>query len=277
MKTQRMKKTLFTGVALLAIVTTASAQNLYLNVSAGYGLALPGERLGTNTTSSSTENIYGTLGPGLSIGLAPGYFFTEHLGVELGFNYFMGSDVEVQKTQTAAGTATITAHSNQFRITPSLVLRTGNGDLYGYGKMGIVLPIAGTTFTNVDDTGAAGPGTAGTTAYETKGAPSFGFSGALGVNYSFNERFALFGELNTVNLRINAKSRTMTEATSNGTDVLGSLNTYQKETTYQDKLDGSSNNAAYNSSYSTGQAKDDLRTRNNFSALFINIGLRISF
>jgi opacity protein-like surface antigen len=271
-----MKKALFTGVALLTLAT-ASAQNVYLNVSAGYGLPFPGERLGTSTTTTSSENIYGTLGPGLNLGITPGYFFTEHMGVELGLNYFMGSEVEVQKTQTGAGTATATAHSNQFRLAPALVLRTGNGDMYGYAKAGLVIPAFGTTFSKVEDTGAGGPGTASTSEFETKGAFSMGFTGALGLNYGFNERFALFGELNTVNLRINAGSRSMTAATANGTDVMGSLTTYQKETEYVDEINNSSNNGTYNPNFSTSEAREELRTRNNFSALFINIGLRISF
>lgn len=276
-----MKKSLITGFALLA-VTVVSAQDLYVNVSAGYGLGLPGEKLGTNSTTTSsgattTENVYGTLGQGFAVGLTPGYNFTEHMGVELAFNYFMGADVQVQKTETPYGTATASAHSNQLRMTPTLVLRTGGDKLTGYMKAGIVLPLAGTTFTKVDDSGAAGPGTGSTARYETKGAFSYGFNGVLGLNYKLNDRFGIFGELSSVNLRINAKSRSLTAATSNGTDVYGSLTTYQKETTYQDKLDGSSNNSTYNTNYSTGSAKDDLRTRNNFSGLFLNIGLKISF
>jgi len=276
-----MKKSLFAGFATFAI-TLASAQNPYVNVSVGYGLGLPGEKLGVTSTTGSggdltTTNTYGTIGPGLSFGLTPGYFFNDHIGAELGFNYFLGSEVEVQKTATPFGTATVTAHSNQIRMTPSIVIRTGSDGFYAYGKAGVVLPLGGTTFTNVEDTGAGGPNTASTADYETKGAFSVGFSGSLGVNYTLTDRFALFAEATTVNLRINAKSRTLTATTSNGTDVTSMLTTYQKETTYQDELNNSSNNSTYNASYSTSNAKDDLRTRNNFSALFLTIGLKISF
>lgn len=276
-----MKKIILSGVAVISL-TAAMAQTPYVNVSVGYGLGIPGEKLGTNSTTASNgdktaENVYGTLGQGLSFGITPGYFFNEHIGAEIGFNYFMGSEVEVQTTATPYGTATVTANSNQMRMTPSLVLRTGSEGLYAYAKTGIVMPLGGTTYTKIDDTGAAGPNTANTSEFETKGAFSWGFSGALGVNYSINEMFSVFGEANAVHLRINAKTRTMTAATSNGVDVMGALTTYDKEITYQDELNNSSNNSSYNTNYSTATAKDDLRTRNNFGALFLNIGLKINF
>lgn len=275
-----MKKILFTGAALF-MLSTASAQ-FYVNVTAGYGFALQGEKIGTNTTTgaggeTTAENVYGTIGPGVGIGLAPGWFFNEHIGAELGFSYFMGSEVDVQETMTPFGTATVTAYSNQLRMTPALVLRTGTEGLNGYMRAGVVIPLIGTTFTNIDDSGAAGPNTASTAEYETKGAPSFGFNGALGLSYGLNDRFSLFLEASNVNLRINAKERTLVAATSNGTDILSAMDPYDRETTYQDELDGSSNNAAYNPNYSENQAKDELRTRNNFSAMFINIGLSIYF
>lgn len=276
-----MKKIILCGYALFTF-TALMAQSAYVDVAVGYGLGLPGEKLGVNSSTSSggevtTSNVYGTIGQGLNIELRPGFFFNEHIGAELGFNYFMGSETEVQKTSSPFGTATVTAHSNQLRMTPAIVVRSGSEGLYAYGKFGVVLPLTGTTFTNVDDTGASGPNTASTAEYETKGAPSLGFNGTLGVNYSLSGRFSLFAEASSVHLRVNAKSRTMTAATSNGTDVLGSMNTYQKETTYVDELNSSSNNSSYNSNYSTSTAKDDLRTRNNFGALFLNIGLKINF
>lgn len=276
-----MKKIILSGVAVISL-TAAMAQNPYVNVSVGYGLGLPGEPLGTNSTTASNgdktaENVYGTFGQGLSIGLAPGYFINEHFGAELGFNYFMGSKIDASTVSTPYGTATTTVHSSQIRMTPTLVFRTGSEGLYGYAKTGVVMPLTGTTFAKVEDTGAAGPGTSKTVETETKGAFSYGFSGAIGINYTINDMFSVFGEANAVQLRINAKSTTITSYTANGADVLSMMTTYDKETTYQDELNNSSNNSAYNSNYSTSSAKEDLRTRRNFGALFLNIGLKINF
>jgi opacity protein-like surface antigen len=274
-----MKKVLFTGASLLAL-SSASAQ-FYVNVSAGYGIAAPGEVLGQNTTITATggseENVYGTLGSGFQVGVTPGYFFTEHLGAELGVNYFFGAETDIQETTTPFGTAKVTAHSNQLRLVPSIVLRTGGESVYGYAKAGLIMPVAGSTITNLDDSGAGGPGSGSTAEYETKGRFATGFSGALGVNFAFGGNMGVFAEVGTTNLRVQWKERTLNEATVDGTDVLNMLSTYDRETEYKDEIDGNSNNADYNPNYSDGSAREELANRTNFGAMFITVGLRIGF
>lgn len=275
-----MKKLMLSGALVLASMSL-SAQEFYTSFSVGYGLGLPGEKLGTNTTqtatSLATENIYGTFGQGLGINLSPGYFINDHFGFELGLNYFMGAKVTATEATTPYGTLTAVAHSNQLRLNPSVVLRTGTEGLSGYARLGIIIPALGTTFTDVDDSGTAGANTDYTQSFETKGAFSVGFSGALGANYALSDKLSVFGEVNGSNLRINAKSRTMTAYSVHGTDMMSYLTTYDKEVSYVDQLDGSSNNSSYNSSTNTDNAKEDLRTRNNFSGLFFNIGVKFNF
>lgn len=272
-----MKKGLLLGVLLLG-AGAVSAQNLYVGLQAGYGIGTPGDMLGQTTVVSSngdqtTTAIYGSLGGGINIGLNAGYMLSEHFGAELGFSYLMGSSVTSTDFSTTAGKTTLTAKSTQVRIAPSLIVTTG-GDFAVYGKGGLVLPISGSTVSEYrDDTGLLSI----ERDYESKGATSLGFQGAIGVNYNLSDNLSLFGELGAVNLRIKSGTRTMTRSMAGGVDVLSSMETYDKETVYVDELNPSSNNSSYNSNASDSQAKEELAGTTNFNAMVISVGVKYNF
>src|SRR5690554_4380717 len=155
-----MKKIIFTGVMGIALLFAgkAQAQSFYVDVNGGYGLGMNESVIGQevfydidNPQNSSVKNIYGTLGKGANITVTPVYMFNDYLGVEIGLNYFLGSesrvyyDSEESVTLASSKSSEITAKSNQFRIIPSLVFNTGGDALYGYAKAGLVLPVSGKT------------------------------------------------------------------------------------------------------------------------------------
>lgn len=272
-----MKKGLLAGAFLLA-TGLVSAQGLYVGVGGGYGFATPGDQIGSvdvidangNRTTTAT---YGTLGGGVNTGLNVGYMFTEHFGAELGVNYFIGSEVTTTDLTTPAGVTTAKSKSSQLRLAPALVLTTG-GDLALYGKAGLVLPAGGSTVTQVVDNNSF-PGVTFEQEYESTGAFSLGFMGAIGVDYTLSDKLSIFGELNGVNLRIKSNTRSTTKSSANGTDNLGDMDTYDKEIVYVDELNSNSNNAGYNPNYSTSSAQEQLASTTNFNGLFINIGVKI--
>lgn len=274
-----MKKGFLLGALLLG-AGAVSAQGLYVGLQAGYGFGTPSDAVGTTTViatngDQTTTNIYDSYGGGTNIGLNVGYMFTEHLGAELGFSYFLGSTVTSTDFSIPTGEqATLTASSNQMRLAPSMIITTG-GDFAVYGKAGLVLPVGGSTVAEYrDDTNPLGSVEQD---FESKGATSVGFQGALGVNYTLSDKLSLFGELSSVNLRIKSATRTMTNYKFGTTDLLASADTYGTETTYVDELNPSSNNSSYNSDYSTASAREDLATTTNFNGLFINIGVKFNF
>ncbi len=273
-----MKKGLLLGVLLLG-AGAVSAQNLYVGLQTGYGFSTPSDVVGTTTvqaslTEQTTTNIYASYGGGTNIGLNVGYNFSEHFGAELGFSYFLGSSVtSTDFTTMLGGKATLMASSTQMRLTPQLIVSTG-GDLALYGKGGLVLPVGGSTKAEYRDN--TNPLSEIEQDFETKGAMSLGFTGAVGVNFNLSDKLSLFGELAAVNLRIKSASRSMTKYTVNGTDFLASADTYTTETTYVDELNSSSNNSSYNSSTETTRAKDALATKTNFNGMFINIGVKFN-
>jgi len=268
-----MKKLLLT-VATITVTISASAQ-FYVGINAGYGIGGPKQVLGTITNSSasgtSTENIYGSLGGGLNLGLTPGFWFGEHVGAELGLNYFMGSKVEVTKVTSPFGELTANAHSSQFRLMPSLVIRSSGEKLNIYAKAGLVIPAVGQTVQEIENTGYQGPNTASSSRSETVGQMTLGYTGAIGFNLGLGERLGFFAEVSAVSLRVSANKTTVTDYSSNGTDVMANLSTYNKEINYVDKLDNNSNTGP---TANQDQAEDRLRINSNYGGIFLNVGLK---
>lgn len=272
-----MKKGFLLGALLLG-AGAVSAQGLYVGLQGGYGFGTPSDQVGTTEvvdgSGQTSTAIYGSYGGGTNAGLNVGYMFSEHIGAELGLSYFLGSSVTSRDVTVPTGSATLSASSNQMRLAPSIVLTTG-GDFAIYGKAGLVLPVGGSTIAEGRD--ATNPNSIVEQEIESKGSMSLGFQGALGASYSLSDNLSLFGELSAVNLRIKSGTQTVTKYTVNGTDFLEALDTYDKQTTFVDELNPSSNNGSYNSSYSTDSAKEELATTTNFNGFFINIGVKYNF
>lgn len=269
-----MKKFFFTVTAILA-GTAAMAQGPSVSVNVGYGLGTPSEVLGVESEPAQVANIYGTLGSGLNFGVTPGYMLSEHFGMEIGINYFMGTEVMMNKDTDANGSVnTEYAKSNQLRIMPNLIFSTGTeNNLSAYAKAGLVLPVMGTTFSRVDDTGASSgpfPSPAYNYEAETKGQFTLGFSGSLGGAYKLSDGVSLFAELSSVNMRIKGKKTSITSYEYAGQNVLGTMNTSDKEIEYVDD-------------YNTAVAQNNneptkaLAPKTNFGAIFLNIGVKFNF
>lgn len=269
-----MKKGLLLSVLLFS-AGSAFSQGAYAGLHVGYGFGMPNEQIGSktdiNSSGSGTETaIYGTYGGGINTSLNVGYMFNEHVGAELGLNYLLGNKVTQDEVTFGGFSSTTITQSNQFRINPSLVISSG-GKLAAYGKLGLVVPVAGSTITEYRDNAGNAQD------IESAGSFSFGYQGALGVSYSISEKLSLFGEFSGVNLRIKSKSQTVTSFSAIGIDVLGLMTTYDKETVYVDQLSNSSNNSSYNANYSENSAKEELANTSNYNAQFINIGVKFNF
>jgi len=274
-------KRIYLSILAVSFGSFAMAQGFYTSVNAGYGFGAPKQDMGINQTFTATgdqtvSNNYGSLGAGLNFGATPGFMFTEHVGAELGLNYFMGSSFVSNHVTTPTGEATYSSKSSQFRLLPAIVISSGGDGLQVYGKAGLVLPVSGSTVTTLEDN--TNPSFVEKGTFETKGAMSLGYMGSLGVSFGLSDKLSLFGELNGVNLRIKSASQTITEYTVAGVDQLANMDKYDKETTYVEELTPSSNNGwTNNTSVDVNKAKDDLSSNVNFSALFINVGVKINF
>lgn len=268
--------------SLLFAGANLNAQGLYGELSVGYGVGAPSTLLGSDVTATATtysqKGIYGTLGSGLNITLAPGYMFSKHIGVELGINYFMGNKVVISNATAPGGSDKTTANSSQIRLLPSLVLNTGGEKLFGFTKVGLVVPVAGDT-KGLREVSTLTPLGAIPTEIQTtnKGNMSVGFRGSVGVGYNLSEKLALSLEVFHTSLSIKAKSRVIDSYTTNGVDQIATAPKYSTETNYVDELTQSSNNSTYNTNFSPTSAKDELASKTSYNQLGVSVGIKYNF
>jgi hypothetical protein len=273
-----MKKLILPVLAVMAI-GTASAQ-FNLGVSVGYGLGSPGQFLGTDDkydaiSLTNSKAIYGTLGNGLQTNLTPGYMFGEHFGIELGLNGFIGSETTVGKETRPSGTKTETMKSSQFRIAPAFYIKSGGEKVSFYARTGLLIPLLGSVKDEVNDNTT--PGVSIMRASTTTGKVALGYTGAFGLNVHFGKKFGFFAEVGANSLRVKSKETEAKKYTVNGTDVLGSVPTYNKQVKYVDELNSSSNNFSTNSGAQSTSPSEELRKIANFSNFFIQVGFKITF
>jgi hypothetical protein len=273
-----MKKLILPVLAVMAIGTASSQFNL--GISAGYGLGSPGHVMGTSTTISGSsyneKNIYGTLGSGFQANLTPGYMFGEHFGIELGLNGFFGSKTTIDEASLPSGDYKHTQSSNQFRITPALVIKSGGEKISVYARTGLLLPLMGSVKSEILDN--TNPASQTIMKLKTSGKVSLGYTGAVGLNVHFGKKFGFFAEVGANSMRVKSKKTTLDMYTVNGNDMLGNFSTYSKETKYVDELTNSSNNLGSNpTGTDPNSAKEDLRQVANFSNFFVQVGIKITF
>ncbi|HIP36928.1 MAG TPA: hypothetical protein EYG85_08740 [Crocinitomix sp.] len=272
-----MKK-LVLSIATMLTVSGAMAQGMYASFNLGYAGGTSSELLGTDfnlksATSFEENGIYGTHGSGIPIGLNFGYMFTQHVGFELGFNYFMGSEVTIDVTKTFFGDdVTTTSKGYQIRVLPQLIISTGSEDaLNFYSKFGLVMPVAGETTFKQEGVFFNGLGTS-TILVEgnSTGSFSLGYTGALGTTFNLSESLSLFGELQLINLRIKPATQTITKYMIAGNDVLSTFDTDQLETEYVSTINQDSN-------VDNTTPKKVIGTSTNYNSLGLNIGVRYNF
>ena len=289
--------------ALVLASFGAKAQGFYADFNVGYGLGLPGNVLGVKThedningvITKTSSNIKGSVGQGLTLQLTPGYMFTEHIGVELGINYFLGARVTAVEN-----TSSITldnqgidnedftydqtsVQSNQLRLIPSVIISTGvSNKVSGYVKAGIIMPVLGLTRAYVEGEIATlnGSDISRDKTYselEVRGSFSLGFRGAVGLNYNITDKLSVFGEIYVTTLNIRQKNRTLVSQKYNDVEVSGNIPVYNIEIEYVKELNENSNNSAYNSNYKTDLPKQELFAKTNFDQFGLQVGVKYNF
>lgn len=269
-----MKKLILPVLAVMAIGTASAQFNVGLSV--GYGIGTPGQILGTEATMTSQKNIYGTLGGGLNINLLPGYSFGEHFGVELGLNGFIGTKMTIQDVNMSVASLNYQRSSNQFRISPAFVIKSGGERLNVYAKAGLIIPVLGSTISKIEDNRYSNPLVVQSVEAKTTGKLSVGFTGAFGASLNLGPKFSLFAEVGANSIQVKSKETKYTKIEANGTDALASATEFQKRINYVDEINGSSNTMA-NPNMDPNKARDELRQVSNFSSFFLQVGFKITF
>jgi len=263
-----MKKNLLLIIALF-VATTMSAQ-FYAGLGLGYGLGASKRVNGTKVDGTTTTNIYGSYGQGFNTTLKLGYMFNDNMGVELGVSYLFGA----AQTKDDHKDYLETAKSNGLRLMPQLVYKLDNGF---YGRFGVILPVMGKTVITETDDDFMSLGIKKETEMETHGSFSIGFAGAIGYNYELSDNMNLFGEIEYIGLSIKSGSAKYTKYEVGGKDQLPNLKTGQKEFTFLDEVDDSSDNTFSNPKWDPNKASVMLRQKAPFSSFGLNIGITMTF
>jgi hypothetical protein len=284
-----MKKlTLSLGLSLLSAAAWAQT-GAYVRATLGYGIGANKDVLGVSSTTNADgtytqSNVYNTVGSGVAAGLAGGYFFSEHLGFDLEAYYLHGSKVLTSAIKSPGSTEENFAYTRQFRLSPSLVIRSGGERLRSYARFGLLLPVGGkTVIERMQDVTAP---TAYTTSRitEVKGAFSVGFTSAVGLQFGLTKNLALFGELNYAGLRIKSKTGEITEdkrvdADGTVTDYLADPNrtTFSRQLNFVDELNERSNTMMNPAAYDANKPMDTFARRSNFNNIGLRVGVIFSF
>jgi hypothetical protein len=183
---------------------------------------------GSNTV---TENIKAHLGTGLPLGIAGGYKFDRHYGVEFGIDYFQG--FSTKKTDMNNGDAMTTKISaSMISLNPSFKMSVSCGPVEPFARIGPEIGIqnnyrtlmTGTTYM-FKSTQAAQSGEMVTRDY---GGIALGIKAAVGVEYPVTKLIAVFAEVQGRAISFAPKHGKITKYTVDGADQLSSLSTRSK-------------------------------------------------
>ena len=151
----------------------------------------------------------------------------------------------------------------QFR--PTIILTAGMDKINPYAKFGMLIGSGSRTETinmveNSDIIDLV---------EKFDGDTAIGFHAALGLSYNVNEKIAIFGELNLVNLSYAPTKSTKTTANFNGVDQLPNGTVRDLQTEYVDSTSTADSKA------STSPRKE-LKDTYSFNSFGINFGLKYS-
>jgi opacity protein-like surface antigen len=271
-----MKKLLLSLLLVAGCFGVASAQGLFIRVGGGYNLGINQALIGQNATMTTStsgeivklENVYGSHGQGINLGLRVGYMFSENVGADLGLNYILGakySFTDKTTTPTSVDETKDERWANTLLINPCMVLSTSQKEMISaYTRFGIAIGMPSVMAKGTQTS----PGITREDEREVSMAVGLGFTGALGVDIHFGDRFGVYGELNLLSMSSKANSVEITKYTLNGKDRLNDIPADDRKFNYVDEIETKPGETP----------KDQLRAFTiPFSALGINVGLKIRF
>ncbi|MFT6149258.1 MAG: hypothetical protein ACJAUH_001947, partial [Saprospiraceae bacterium] len=225
------------------------------------------------------EILEGGYGEGLNIAIKVGRKINENVDFELGIGYLFGREL----TTTASFVSNLgttaqftddqifTRYVNGLLLSPQLVFNAPtDSKLIPYAKIGATFGCFMNVTDEIENTAIGGIAGVVTTkmTQKSKGNIATGLNATLGANYLLNEKFALYSELQLLNMAYSPQKTSLTSFVVNGNDQFEDLNTYQKETIYLDKVE-------YQDAIDTEKPLERLRLSLPMSNVRFNVGLRI--
>ncbi|RXR21333.1 hypothetical protein EQG63_05175 [Flavobacterium amnicola] len=246
-----MKKLILSLATISLFAVNANAQikqGPYASFSIGYNFA---SNANSNAIYGDTFQFYNSdetpgpdrfetiklsLGKGVNFSGQFGYMFNKNIGAEMGIGYVMGAETSAnQNSSNGSGwnRSELTLKANQLQIKPALVLAAGYSKINPYAKLGLVVGMGKTIFTNnqSDSTGDVGE-------YEVEltGGTMIGIRASAGLNFAINDKVSLFAELTSISGNIKPSEGKFTKATVNGVDVLPMMTYNDSNIVFEDEI-----------------------------------------
>lgn len=295
-----MKKTLFKtcfSLLITSILSTSSlvAQNFYIDGHLGFSSPINGStRFGANETTNyglngqynyEGETVKLSLGQGLNFGINVGYFFNDHIGLDLGLNYQIGSTTQIENTrvynrqdqfqevyQTTYFNKNIYS-SNMLHITPSLVLKTEYKKFSPYAKIGFVMGIGKvfreSNFNQTYSDPQQGSSSTNYSEFEYSGGLGLGLTGAIGTTYNLNEKLNLFTEVYFRSMSYAPKNGFITKSIEDGIDNTDQLLESEKTIIFSKEI-------TYSSENDPNSPQEAEFTRIPFNSIGLKLGVRFN-
>ncbi|WP_394759392.1 outer membrane beta-barrel protein [Flavobacterium sp.] len=227
----------------------------------------------STTTSDSFELVKLSLGKGLNFSGQFGYMFNKNVGAEIGVGYLIGSETTATNSDINSfnsNTSTNTLKANQIQIKPTLVIAAGFEKINPYAKIGLVMGMSKTMYTNNEiDTNSFGTDITYMEA-EMTGGLMLGFRASAGLNYALNDKISLFAELTSINGKIKPTKGEITTYTENGVNVLPDF-------TYNDSHFEFIDEGTFTGPEPDSVAQKALRPNFSASSLGLNFGVAFHF
>ena len=277
-KTMKLQRSLYLIIGLITTSIFVKAQSTYITAYCGYGLNIASASRGSDitavsSTSSTNEEVHGSYGKGLNFGLALAYMFSKNIGTEVGFQYLVGSPIQISYTDninTPSSLQTDKFRVNMLRIIPSAIIAVGEGKYIPYAKVGIAIGVLGKAINT--NTGQNGHNTS-ENVWEYTGGTGIGFASSLGIRMG-KGRISLFGEIAMIGQSWAPTKKIQITSTQNGVDQLPNMTTYQKETNYVESYTYTNPNTSLVDPNSPQQSSKIYIPMSSWGG---NIGLRINF
>lgn len=228
-----------------------NAQDFYINVQTGYGLATPdGQTNYYNVNdiafNSNQEVVKGGFGEGLYFRLHTGYNYNDLISFECGFNYLRGQSVDYQHRHASAfDTDFVYAQSfsqriNAFIFSPQLVLKIPTESKFKpYAKTGIAVGLFMKGQFDEDYNSYY----QNTSQFEIlierelEGGTPLGFTATLGTQYQIYKNLIVVVDCSLLNMTYRPYKNTITKYIRDGSNDLNDLSLWERETLYVGKIE----------------------------------------
>ncbi len=268
-----MKRTILVLTALIA-VNVASAQ-FFVKAGLGYNfsaLSAPyvAENFDTAGNVTSSNSFTHSFGNGSQFQAALGYDFNENLGFQVGVGYGLTTKaLEYSETAGAFTNARKIQTKGLLLLAPAFTLSSNSDRLNLYSRVGLTLPLAGTTNFDVVRTSSTQQFDNKT---EIEGRMSIGYNAAIGTSFPLSDKLSIFAELNGTFLDIARDKLTVTQVfdKTNNQELLDTRDFIDNNRVYVESISATDNQ-------DRTQARKVLNENAPFSTIGVAAGIKFSF